>query len=158
MDCVSIIPSTHDHIVELAKMVRPEDRDELMAASNHSPEQAMEAGLLYSDQAMTGFIDGVPVCMWGVVRESLIMNMGVPWMVATSLLDKRAATFLRHCRGPVMAMLGDYDTLINHVDARNTKAIKWLKWLGFKVEEEAVEYGVEKLPFHRFSMSGGKNV
>lgn len=153
MASVSIIPATHDHIAAIGKMVRAADRDELRASTNHSPEEAMEAGLAYSDQAMTGLIDGVPVCMWGVVRESLVMNMGVPWMVATSLLDKNAATFLRHCKGPVLAMLGDYDTLINHVDARNVKAIRWLKWLGFKVEREPVEYGVEKLPFHRFSMS-----
>ena len=152
MVSASIIPSTPEHAATIASMVRPEDRAELRASVNHSPEEAMLAGLRHSDHVMTGCIDGVPVCMWGVVRESMVMNIGVPWMVATYMLDKHAATFLRRCKGPVLAMLDDYDTLINHVDARNTKAIRWLKWLGFKVEEKPVEYGVDKLPFHRFSM------
>lgn len=152
MASVSIRPATPEDIIAIAARVRPADRDELRASVNHSPEQAMGAGLRYSDAAMTGFIDGEPVCMWGVVRESLICNMGVPWMVATTLLDVHAPTFLRHCRGPVMELLDDYDMLINHVDARNRRAIAWLKWLGFDVEKEPAPFGLAQLPFHRFTM------
>ncbi len=152
MVSVSIIPATLDHVGAIAEKVRPADRDELWAASNITAERAMRNGIEHSEVAMTGLIDGVPVCMWGVVRESLVCNMGVPWMIGTELLDKYAATFLRRCRAPILEIFAGYDILVNHVDARNKKAIKWLGFMGFKVEKEPVTYGVEKLPFHRFSM------
>ena len=48
----------------------------------------------------------------------------------------------------------DYSLLINFVDARHGVAIRWLKWLGFKVFP-AKPFGPDKLPFHRFEMRTG---
>jgi len=47
--------------------------------------------------------------------------------------------------------LAGYSHLENWVDARNTKAINWLRWLGFTVHDP-VPFGVAGLPFHRFDM------
>jgi len=39
----------------------------------------------------------------------------------------------------------------NYVDVRNTVAIHWLKWMGFKMEEPQA-WGVQGLDFHKFTM------
>lgn len=141
-----------DHIPDITKMVRLADREEIWASSMQSPERVMQRGLVISDFALTGFVDETPVLMWGVVIQSFIGSVGTPWMVGTEHLDKVAIPFLRRCRAPVMALFENYDKLQNHVDARNVKAIQWLKWLGFKFEAEPRPYGYLSLPFYKFWM------
>lgn len=148
---VTIRPSTKEDIYAIASHVRPADTDELYASAGSTPTEAMIFGLEQGEETYTGLIDDVPVCMWGVALESLIGNVGMPWMVATTMADKHAMTFLRHCREDVTGVLSKYKKLFNYVDARNTKAIAWLKWLGFAIEEPA-PYGVLNMPFHRFSL------
>ncbi len=52
----------------------------------------------------------------------------------------------------VARWLRTYRVLRNHVDARNSQAIRWLGWLGFTLKP-AVPYGVARLPFHPFERS-----
>ena len=46
-------------------------------------------------------------------------------------------------------MVMHYRLLQNHVDARNTEAVRWLGWLGFEMDP-ALPFGPDQLPFHRF--------
>lgn len=148
----SIELATEDHIERMRDMVRPADADELWASSMMTPDRVMKRALGISDFALTGFVNDLPVCMWGVVTSSIIGNIGTPWMVATKHLDRYAIPFLRFSKPQVMSLLDDYDMLRNYVDTRNTRAIQWLKWLGFKVEEKTEPYGMFKMPFHKFVM------
>lgn len=154
MVLVRIYPAKFDHAIMMADYIRDADREELRASSGQIPLLAMRSAIRYSDVAMTGFADGVPVCMWGVTRESLIGNIGVPWMIATERLEKHARLFIRKCRKPLMEMRKEYDILTNYVDARNTRAIRWLEWMGFKIHDPK-PYGVLNLPFHKFEMKRG---
>lgn len=149
---IELVPATLEHAEYIAANVREMDAQEIWASSRQKPFHAMQSGIKYSDQAMTGLVDGIPVLMWGVVFESLVGNIGTPWMIATKHLDQHAVSFLRRCRKPVLDMMKKYDTLINHVDARNICAIRWLGWLGFIVEEQPKPYGVDDVPFHKFRM------
>lgn len=145
-----IVIATSDHIAEIGKKVRPADREELWAASLSTPENVMKRGLEYSDKAYTGMIGGEPVCMWGVAPVDLLFGLGAPWMVGTSDLDEHATKFLRRCRKHLLELFEGYDKLENYVDARNVKAIRWLKFMGFAVDDKTQPYGALKMPFHRF--------
>jgi hypothetical protein len=149
---VEIVEATPDHIEAILEMVRPEDREELWASTMHTPRQAIEAGVRNSDKTMVGLADGVPVCIWGVVNDSIIGPIGSPWLVATTALDKYARQFVRHCKAEAVKIFDGYAVLENHVHAKNTKAIQWLKWLGFSVSEDSEEYGMLRQPFYKFSM------
>lgn len=144
-----IIEATPEHAYFIAEHAREDDVNELYAAARHTPLETMRIGMRHGS-ALVGTADGVPVCMWGV-SAPLIGKAGSPWMVGTTELDKHAMAFLRRCRPQVVAMLADYDILQNYVDVRNRKAIIWLKWLGFSMDE-AAPFGPFKLPFHRFEM------
>ena len=43
------------------------------------------------------------------------------------------------------------------VDARNARAIRWLRWLGFRIHP-AEAHGIQGLPFHRFEMRSPADV
>ncbi len=145
----SISNASEDHIREIAEMVRQADRDELWASAMTTPEQAMRLGIQNSERSFTGWIDGKPVVMWGVVDEGFVGRKGTPWMVATDTVEKNAMLFLRRSRGLTKEIMLKYRRLENYVDARNTLAINWLKWIGFTMEAPE-PFGVFDLPFHKF--------
>ena len=147
-----IVPAAAGHIPAIATRTRAADRAELWAAACHTPEQTMANSLKLSEMAWTGLIDGVPVCMFGVVEASILGNVGRPWMVGTDMLDRYPFVFLRRCRGCVKEMLAKFSTLENYVDQRNVRAIQWLMWLGFKVSIPGEPMGPFGLPFARFEM------
>lgn len=149
-----IVPATAQHIPAIAAAVRDADRTELWAYGCVTPLDCLCHGLEYSRKAWTGLIDGIPVCMFGVVPSSILGNVGRPWMVGTKLLDEHPHVFLRRCQGCLREMREGFDTLENFVDVRNKRAIEWLVWLGFDIWMPAEKIGPYGLPFFRFGMRG----
>ena len=148
---VEILPAEASHIVAMQGRFRPADIAELWAAAHRTPEECLRLGLESSVLAWTAFFDGVPVAMLGVTPAALVAAIGCPWMVGTVELDRQAYAIMRHCRGPLVRMLRTFPHLVNFVDARNTRAIRWLQVLGFEFSP-AAPHGIEGLPFHRFEM------
>ena len=150
----AIVTAERWHIPHIVAHVRDADRAEFQAATMQTPEEVLEEAYVISHLAWTGLIDGVPVCMFGVVDSSTVLTrQGRPWMVGTDLLEKHKMVFLRRCRACLEIMKLCFGRLENCVDARNTKAIQWLKWLGFSFGEP-VPMGAFGLNFMRFSLEG----
>ncbi len=147
MAAIKIMPATIEDARRIADDVREADRVELYAAAGHTPLEAMQIGIS-SGEAFTGFVDDVPVIMWGVCG-SVLGFVGTVWMVGANMLEKYPMHFLRRCKNSMMKMFENYDILENYVDVRNKKAIQWLRWLGFTIFEPE-KYGLFRHEFHRF--------
>ena len=146
-------------IAVIAADPRAEDVAELWACGRVTPEEAMRFGLRHGGgECWVGTVDGVPVCMFGAVPASLLSRAGVPWMVGADELDRHALALVRRSKPAISAMKAVYDSLANVVDARNTSAIRWLRWCGFTVADEPMIYGPDRLPFHPFSMQVSTDV
>lgn len=130
-----IVPTTPAHCAHVAAHTRQEDVAELLAGSGMTPAQVLDYGLRVSAMVYTGLVDGVPVCVFGVSPASALTGKGCPWMVATPGLEPVARRFALASRGVLEEMLAVFPVLINFVDNRNVKAIRWLGWLGFWVDE-----------------------
>lgn len=96
-------------------------------------------------------VDGQVVCMLGLTVPSLLADHAVPWMLGTPLVDRYRRGLVRAAPSYIARMLALYPTLLNAVDARNTKAIGWLKSVGFTLLPPQ-PLGVEGRPFHIFFM------
>lgn len=144
-----IVPAMQSHVGPIAANVRPADRAELWAGFRATPVDCMRAGLRH--HARTALIDGVPVCMFGVVPYSILQRQGVPWMVATSALDSLSASkdLLRHSRAEFATMRRGFTLLFNAVDDRNEAAKRWLRWLGFDLDEPFA-HGPDGVSFRMF--------
>ncbi len=92
---------------------------------------------------------GIPGALLGVVTTSVLYNVGSPWMLATSRADAFPRAFIAYGRAYTRIMLEEYEALENHVDARNRKAVAWLRRIGYRVGP-AEPYGALGLPFHHF--------
>lgn len=122
--------------------VRQADIDEL-AALGVTPEHAIRYGLQHSSVTWTAFFDGHAGAMFGVVDRD---GFGVPWAVFTTVIDRMPVTFLRASRRYLDQLARP---LVNYVDARNTKTVQWLSWLGFAIDDPE-PFGIHGEPFHRF--------
>ncbi|MFG1419929.1 hypothetical protein V5F38_19115 [Xanthobacter sp. V0B-10] len=158
------IPATEEHVDLLLKNLRPADRAELEALLgdeklwkpailamlgpyHHLPQEAFA---MYAD---SGEFAG----MCGVFRYNTPDAFKPQvWMLGTPVLEKHQTEFLRAGRKWVREMADRHGHISNHVDARNTKAIQWLRWLGFKFNGSIHCWGVARLPFLYFSMIGHK--
>lgn len=139
----------------LAALMRPADVAEVWAAAKMKPLEAVRHSLAMSTEAWAGLADGELVCLWGVAPRSFLAGEGSPWLLGTPALERNARAFLSRCPQHLNAMFSVYNRLVNWVDARNTAAIRWLRWLGFTLHP-AEPYGPFRLPFHRFEKERGQ--
>lgn len=149
MTKVEITWATYEHALELAQNIREEDRREVWASHKMEPLPALEKSLIRSNERWTALIDDRVMCIYGVAPKHLLSLDGMVWMLATDMLPKYSRLFLPGSRKWVSNLQGKYDYLFNYVDARNRVALRWLKWLGFKIYP-AAPFGALQLPFHKF--------
>lgn len=100
--------------------------------------------------------DGL-LCIYGVASIDLSAGIGCPWMLGTKLLEskhkKAILSMSSQCLESVQSLFPN--GLKNFVDSRNRKAIRWLKWMGFRFDEP-VPIGSGSVPFYPFSMGDGQ--
>lgn len=131
--------------------LRAADRAEIEASSGPDTLSTLRQSIAMSIWALTFCVDARPVAVFGVVPLSLLGGVGAPWLLATDELDQRSGPLTRGVRTYLPPMLADFPHLVNYVDARNTRSVRWLRRLGFTIHPATLR-GVAGLPFHRFEM------
>ena len=144
---VRIEPARPDHVALLAPVMRAADRQEVWASSRSTPEQALRRCLASSSRAWTVFFGGEVGAMWGVAPLAILGRTGVPWLLTSPAVERHPIAFLRRSVTLLDEVEQGFAVLRNHVDARQTRCLPWLRWLGFTVEP-AVPVGPDRLPFH----------
>lgn len=150
-DKIEIRDVEEGDIAVLVRNMRDHDIQEVNAATHMGIRNAVKTSVDLSSYSKTGLVNDELVCMWGVCPISLLSGSGSPWMLGTDLIKKKQRIFLRRSKPWLDDIRKDYRYLENFVDARNTLSIKWLKWLGFEMDE-AEPYGIHGEPFHKFTM------
>lgn len=150
-DNVHVVESTEDHVKSLSVRLRKGDIDEVWASSGLTPEKALYRSWRNSEMCASAVFDGVPVLMFGCSRFSLISRDGCPWMLGSDEIFGRlvGVEVAKWSKYYVERMMERFTYLENYIDSRQKKSIRWLKWMGFHVEQPE-SYGFLGLPFHRF--------
>src|SRR5262249_4403955 len=94
----------------------------------------MNACLAYSKEFWAGFVDGELACVWGLAPPTLLSDNAYLWLYVTDQVRDHEFLFIRHSQLAVKEMLKTYETLVGVTKKNNTKAIRWLKWLGAEFE------------------------
>ena len=139
-------------VAALVANLRPLDAQELTAASGEDLHNSVRRALHISPHRWAIEADGELVILGGVVPVSILGGVGSPWMLGTTTMDRLPGALTRvgmHYRDVAKSL---FPELVNYVDARNVKAIRWLKRLGFTMSDTPVPYGVKGLPFYKFEL------
>jgi hypothetical protein len=131
--------------------LRSADRAEVAAAHGDRIAQVIRHSIAVTPDCIVSEADGELLCIWGTAPVSLLSDEGIPWLLGTNRIYRHSGLLTKTAKGYFQHALTIYSRLENYVDARNTASIRWLKRLGFALDEPR-PYGVAGLPFHRFEM------
>lgn len=148
-----IIPATEDHIAHIAEYMRDEDLAEAYALGYGGALNAVRISLRSATKAWTWMSHGRPGCMFGVSKMSLVSEVSVIWFISTQAVVKEKVHFLRQTKSLVREIVEHQGHLVTVVDARYTKCLRWVAWLGFTIHE-AKPIGMNGRMFHRIEMRG----
>lgn len=152
---VDLVTPRHGDCEHLAANLRDADRAEVEAATGRDDMlaviKASADASLYCWSAVDQ--DGRLVAMLGVVPADLLGGLGVPWMLGTDLVEQQQRALVRLSRAYIPRMRQALPKLVNFVDARNERAIRFLRHAGFYIAK-AEPHGPMGMPFHPFIMKG----
>jgi len=131
---ITMLSATEDDARELAPLLRTEDRAEVLALGV-DPFYGLLGSVAASREAWTYRDDGQIICMAGVAPLSLIGSTGIPWLLSSPLVATHRRAFMVETRRTLAHWLTMFDVLRNVVDAQYEAAVRWLRWLGFKIGE-----------------------
>lgn len=151
----SLMPGDLEHI---AARLRDADRREVQAIRGPVPMyDTLALAVLRSTHYWVSVAGDEPIAMFGVAPTDLLSGIGSPWFLATDRAEGYPRSLVVEGRRYALRMLEVYPHLMNYVDARNTRSIRWLKHIGFEVHP-AEPMGIAGLPFHPFEMKAQDDV
>lgn len=150
---IEVVPYEKAHGDYIAAHMREIDRREIYYMATLDPQRAINVTAAHAVAAWAVLLDGVPALIFGINRRSRTSLIGVPWLLATDALDEHPLALAKASKEYVARFFRAFDRMENHVLASNVKTLRWLRWLGFDMEE-ARPFGAFGQPFVRF----GKNL
>jgi hypothetical protein len=143
------------HIIHIALNLRVDDFDEVFALTGESPHYAiLESWNMSLRKWIMLDKNNMAAAVLGVRPLEMFSDIGIPWLLGAEGLNNMKKFFIKVSRPVIEEMKKNFKYLINYVDARYTKAVRWLEWLGFEIEE-AAPFGVLNKPFHKIYMECG---
>jgi hypothetical protein len=142
-----IIPATNAHVYTLAATLRRDDAAELEAAGfhvKHGVRRTFRAALM----RWSILVDDQLAGMFGMGGDAL-GDVGTPWLLTAPPIERIPVSFVREGRNAVRQMLRAKPILVNYVDARYTRACRFVEVLGFALEPPA-PFGPKGALFRRF--------
>lgn len=147
-----IVAATRSHAIAMAPHVRAVEVREVADTSGEKVEAALLRELARSDSAWAWIIGDDVVCMFGIVHSHALLDLAsYPWCLSTPLVEVHARQFARACKAVLPELLARHPRLAGMVDARHTLSVRWLQWLGARLEAPK-PWGVAGEPFHHFEI------
>lgn len=138
---------TKENVLYVIEHLRREDDLETVRSTGQSGAEVLVQGVDCSEFLRCIEFDDGTANIYGVAKGP--GDLWVPWSMSTTLVDRHAREFLALSLEGIAEIKERYDRLVNFVDAEYTKSIRWLKRLGFTVNNP-VPYGLNGEPFCPF--------
>lgn len=148
---IKFVKPTLAAIEIIAADMRDADAAEVWASHRCTPIESLMRGWDLSEFSVVVECDGVPCTMLGLVITCPMTGAGTPWLLSSNHALKYKREFLVQSPPVIAQMLDICPRLSNHVHAKNRVSIRWLKWLGFTIDDP-MPAGANKELFHRFHL------
>jgi hypothetical protein len=134
----------------LAAAMRPADVDEVRAVRGAGCDLAAAVQEAIDASACCWAIEvgGELALIAGVVPVSMLGDMGVAWALGTPVVDQQRRALSRRAPAYIDRMLAAFPHLVNAVDERNVRAVRWLRRAGFTLHAPVPgPGGLQWIPF-----------
>ena len=133
----------------VANNMRAADRSEVWAACHETPAQALHNSWLVSTYCNAIVVDGEPIAIFGV-GDSDDPEVGFPWLLGTDKITTNYRYFVKITKPIVEEMSALKATLVNYVHVDNAQSVRWLRYGGFTIEPNPIQFGREQELFYQF--------
>lgn len=86
--------------------------------------------LTRSENVWVAEVDATPICVFGVINQTLVSPGAYLWFIETPAFDAYKFVFARHSREVIAEILGRYGIIMGHCIQSNPSSKRWLRWLG----------------------------
>lgn len=145
------IKPTVELIESIAADMRQADIDEVWASNHHTPLESLMKGWKLSDLSTIAMCDDEPLVIIGLVKRDILTGSGVVWMLGANRAMNYRKEFLKQTKPVINEMLNVCPRLCNMVHSKNKNSMRWLKLLGFTIDDP-IKYGPDDELFHRFHL------
>ncbi|HEX4500642.1 MAG TPA: hypothetical protein VH187_05630 [Scandinavium sp.] len=97
-------------------------------------ERDLKRFLALSFESWAGLIDDEVAAVWGLIAPTILSDRAYLWLVTTDLAGKHPFILVRHSQMVVQDILKMFKVIEGHVIEGEARSIRWLKWLGFRME------------------------
>jgi hypothetical protein len=145
--------ASREDVMSVARRLRLEDRQEVMAACGLPPEAALPP---YIDQGREVWVAGLvednqPEIVYGLDPIPYVESAAVVWVLSTPRLYDYPVEFVHNTLRLREEWHARFELLTNYIDERNTRHIRWLKWMGFTIIRRHESFGAQSRPFLEFA-------
>lgn len=130
-------PLTEDAIDYVLENLSKADRVELEALGMSEPRAVFVAAAQGAPVSGAIYSNGKPIAIYGANPHHDDPKTGIAWMVTTEEFGRSGAAGAVTTRRILTQMQAKFARLTNCVHAEHRRAIRWLKWLGFTVKQDA---------------------
>ena len=128
-----------DVLRKLAKHLRPQDKEEMKASGITDFFLEVKNTVRYSKECYKVLTpSNAVIACFGIIHTNA---GGQIWLLGTNLLRQYRKSFVKLSNDILSQWQRKYGKLFNYVSAQNTESIKWLKFIGAKMEEKHVYNG-----------------
>lgn len=131
---IQFVPVEEWHVAHVAEHMRQEDREEVMALGGLTPRASLDLSLSHHGDRWTALFDGEPAAIFGVIPLSILSSAAIAWLLGTDALAIHWRAFAKVSIDVLTEVHTKYPVLVNATHIKNTLAIRWLRWLGAKVD------------------------
>ena len=133
----------------IAANLRDDNRQEIICAVGDNALSDILHGLAGSDEVGCLRINGKAAAIYGVQKASVLSDDGLIWLLMTAETEQHKVFVGRHTKRVLQMILQRYSKVYNWCDAGNENILKWLRWLGAKMEGP-IPHGVYGVPHYYF--------
>lgn len=92
--------------------------------------KALVGYMTMSDRTYVGIVDGEIVCIWGVLRQSMLSDRGYLWLIVTEASEDHKFLIIRYSQRIITELLKRYHVLWGECKTSDSRARKWMRLLG----------------------------
>lgn len=148
---ITIEPLTEQAVDFVLAHLRATDREEMKASGLKYPREAFLHAMRQAPYCGAMVSGGVPIAIFGVNPLEGEPDVGLCWLVGTDGVRAERIGFARCSRRVLEGMRECFPVLRNWVFSRHAGTIRWLRWLGFEIDETPVGPGGQ---FYAFGQGG----
>jgi hypothetical protein len=147
-------PNVGDALL-IARRMRPQDIAELRAGFGRGPLEAIAHALEHATFARMVHYGFEPFGLYGTSPLSVLGGLAQVFIFVTDAVDRYPYAFARASKLAARELQGQHRMLMNFVDAKDERVLRWLRWLGARLLPP-VERGGRL--FHQFILDGDSDV